>query len=115
MRAVGLEEHLVIAGVRDRSSRGEGGDTRAFGRAQSAVHTVAVQERVPALGVKTDHGVEIVAAQLAVGPGATDSVEEVSFAPRLRHAGRHDLLGQDVERSPGDRGTVEDFAIDRDE
>jgi hypothetical protein len=41
-RSLRLEEHAVLAGVRDRAARGHGGDRGALGGAEAAVHPVPV-------------------------------------------------------------------------
>ena len=112
VRAVRFKQDLVVAAIGNRASGGDRGDPRALGRKQTPVNAVAVQERVPALRVERDHGVEIVPREVAIGPRSAHVGEQVGFTPRLRDAGRHDLLRQDVERGSWDRRAVEGLSLD---
>jgi hypothetical protein len=48
--------------------------------------------------VEAHHVVELLAGKGAVEPGAGECAVEALLLPGLGHAGRDDLLGQDVER-----------------
>src|SRR3989449_10965711 len=72
-----LEDHAVVAEVRNRAARGERGEPRPAARAHPAVHAVVMEVRAPppapgreALGEHPHHVVEILAGQPAVGIGA---------------------------------------------
>ena len=54
-----------------------------------------------------EHRVEVAAREVLVGSGAPHQVEQLRLLPRLRRAGRDDLLGEDVERRLGRMHRVE--------
>ena len=72
-----LEHHLVVGGVGNRAAGGQRGQPRAAPAAQHAVDRVAMNERAApaaaggeAVGQHAHDGVELLARQLAIGPGA---------------------------------------------
>ena len=73
--------------------------------AQATVHLVAVEEggaaaaaRREAVGGHRDHGIEIVAREVAVGPRAAHQGEELVFGVLAARGFGDDLLGEHVER-----------------
>ena len=97
--------------------------------AQHVVDAVAVDQRrraagafADALAEHLDDVVEVVAVEVAVGPGAADEVEQVVLAPVLAGGLGDDLLRQDVERrdrlddaveAPGAHGADQGGALDQ--
>ena len=87
--------------------------------AQDAVDRVAMDQRAaPAdpggepFRQHADDGVELLARQIAVGPGAPQAVEQLRLLPVLRRDLGDDLLGQHVERLFGNGQPVELAAPD---
>src|SRR5438128_5944998 len=58
-------------------------------------------------GQHLDHGVELLARQVAVGPGRAHQVEQAVLVPLVARCRRDDLLRQDVEWLLGDDEAVE--------
>ncbi len=107
---LGLEQHLVVGGVGDRSARGQRRGPRAAPAAQDAVDGVAMDERAApadagreAFRQHPHDRVEILPRQLAERPGAPQAVEQLRLRPILRRRLGDDLLRQHVERAVGDR------------
>ena len=107
-----LEQHPVIGAVGNGAARGERRQPRPARAAQTAVHAVAVQERRAPPGVQAHHGVEVLARQVAVRPGAPAGREEGLLLPGLGGAGGDHLLRQDVERRPRLRRAIQVAAAD---
>ena len=107
MRPIRFEQHLVVARVGNGAARRDGLQPGAFRGPQTAMNAVPVKERAPAVAVKGDHAVEVVAREVAIRPCASESIEELPFFPGLRDARRDDLLRQNVERRPRKRRAVE--------
>src|SRR5262249_50330642 len=70
------------------------------------------QQRASSLGVERHDLVELLASEIAIRPRATEGLEEPRLAPGSGHAGRHDLLGQDVERPRRLWSSVENAVAD---
>ena len=109
-RPVRLLPDLVIRGVGDGPAREQRGEARAPRGHEPAVDPVPMEQRAAALGVQRDHLIELLALEVAVGPGAAERGEEVTLRPWLGHAGRHHLLGQDVQGT-GRRGRAVQQAV----
>ena len=111
-RFLGLEHDAVLAGVRDRAARCERRDPRAARGAQPAVHAVPVEQGGATFGVESHSSIEVVAREIAIGPGAAERVVEPPLVPGLGDAGGDDLLREDVERARGLRRAVQLAALD---
>ncbi len=111
---VRLGDDAVVADLRDGAAVEDGAHAGAAAAAQDAVDAVAVQQGrrtagafADALAQHLDDIVEVVAAEVAVGPGAADKGVHVVLGPVFAGAFGHDLLGQDVERRYGLDDAVE--------
>src|SRR4029078_9195855 len=80
-RALGLELDAILAGVGDRAAGGARRDAGALRRAQPPVHAVAVEQRGAPFGVERHGGVEVLARQIAVWPGAAGELVEAALVP----------------------------------
>src|SRR5262249_43362329 len=83
---LGLEQRLIIRVVWNRAARGDRGQTRATPSAQHAVDAVMVEQRAApaaargeALRQHGDDSVEVLALEIAVGPGAAHQREHLVF------------------------------------
>ena len=94
---------------------GDRGHARAPGGAQHAADTVAVEQRAATVGVQLDDRVEVLARELAVGPGAPQAREQLVLVPGLGHARGDDRLRQDVERCARLGRAIEQALPHRDE
>ena len=103
---VGIEDHAIVARLRDGSSAGEGGQPCAASSAEATVDGVVVEMGAAptASGLDSprdqfDHVVEAVPGEVRVGCCPSDQLEEGSDIPLAgcRHLG-HELLGQHVQR-----------------
>jgi hypothetical protein len=112
-RAVRLQAHLVVGGVRDGAAGKDRGQPRAPRGQEPAPHAVAVQEGAAALAVDGHHLVQLLAGEVAVGPGPAGHLEQALERPGLGHAGRDHLLGQDVEGARRGRRAVQHPAAGR--
>ena len=101
-QALGLAHHAVVGVVGDRARSEQHRQPRALRRHDAPADRVAVQQRQAAAGMQRQQRVEVLARQVAVRKRATQAREELVFLPALvriaGHAGRDDLLRQDVER-----------------
>ena len=103
---LGLEHHLVVGVVGDRAAGGERGQPRAAPAAQHAVDRVAMDQRAApaaaggeAFGQHAHDGVEVVARQVAIRPGAAQPARTARPRPIPARADLgDDLLRQHVER-----------------
>ena len=96
---VGLGHDAVVAGLGDRTARGDRGEARALAAAQLAVDRVVVHVRAPAprpvcdaVADEVDDLVELRAGQLGVRRGAAHEREQVVGLPLLRADLGDDLL-----------------------
>src|SRR5207237_7500612 len=81
--ALRLGEHSVVSDIGDRPAAGDGGEAGAFAGHDAAADAVAVKQAAAAIGVQREDGVEILALQIAVRPGAFEGVEESIVVPDL--------------------------------
>src|SRR5436190_18887603 len=72
-----------------------------------------MEQRMAAFGMQRHDGIEVLAREIAIGPGAPQHAEEPLLVPGLADAGRDDLLRQDVERLAWLRGSIELAAANR--
>jgi hypothetical protein len=118
-----LHQHPIVARLRDRSARGEGGQPGATAAAEPPVDAVAMQvgHAPPAAGVdagrdEVDDLLELRARQPPIRPGPGDQAIQLVLghallAPRRRLG--HDLLGEDVQGPLGWMERIEASAPDR--
>ena len=104
-RLVRVEDHAVVGDFGNGAARRDGEQPCASTAAHAPVDLVAMDERAlpPAPGGETlgrhrQHGVEVAAAEVAIGPRAPRQREQLVFAVvAAGHLG-DDLLGEHVER-----------------
>ena len=104
-RVVGLEDDAVVGHFRNGAAGRDGQQPRMPAAAQATVHLVAVEEgraaaaaRREAVRGHRDHGIEILAREVAVRPRAPHQGEELVFGALAARGFGDDLLGQHVER-----------------
>ena len=118
-----LHQHAVVAGLGNRSARGEGGQPGAPAAAEPPVDPVAMEvghaPAAPGLDAdrdQLDDLLELLPGELPVRPGPGDEVEQLVLGHAVVAPGRrlgHDLLGEDVERLLGRVEGIEASALDR--
>jgi hypothetical protein len=105
---------VVVGGIRDRAATGKRGKPRAAPGPRHAVHAIHVQpgatstvRKAVALAQHGDHGVKLLAGQIAIRPGAaTQRVERIEFPVARGHFG-HNLLGEHIECGSGHGDAIE--------
>ena len=100
-----LEHHLVIGVVRNRSTTGDRGESRAAPRAQAVIDRVPMQvgaaaaaSRAEALGEHAHDVVELGARESAIRPGAANQFVELVLTILARGDFGDDLLREHIER-----------------
>ncbi|MNS21026.1 hypothetical protein D3C72_527800 [compost metagenome] len=103
-----FEQHGVVGVVGDGAAAGQGGQLAAAAATQGAAHRIAVQvgtahalAAVVALGEHAQQGLVMLLVELGVGRGLAQAVEQGLFVPGLVAGFGDDLLGQHVQRRPG--------------
>ncbi len=111
---VGLGDDAVVGHLGDGAAVEDRGHAGAATAAQHVIDAVVVQERRRATGTfadalrqHLDDVIEVVAVEVAEGPGATGEVVEAVFGPVLAGALGDNLLREDVERGDGLDDAVE--------
>ena len=111
---LGLQHHLVVGGVGDRAAGGQRGQPRAAPAAQHVVDRVAMDQRAApaaaggeAFGQHAHDGVEVLARESAIRPGAAHASNRAVLGPFLRRDLGDDLLRQHVERLLRDGQPIE--------
>ena len=100
-----LQQHDVVADIRDGATRRDRGEACALAPAQPAMHGVAMQvggtlavAGAEAVGQHPHHLVEVLACQLRIRLCAPHQGEQRVLVPLARRHFRHDLLRQHVQR-----------------
>src|SRR6185437_229812 len=103
--AVRFRDHSVVCVLRNRSSGSDGGEARPAPALDTPVHLVAVPQcpgsstrRRKSFGKHFDNISEILASEIAVRVGRTESFIEIVFRPAVRGSRGDDLLREDIER-----------------
>ncbi|MNP37226.1 hypothetical protein D3C76_1306610 [compost metagenome] len=112
-----FQQHGVVGVVGDGAAAGQRGQLAATSATQRAAHCVTVQvgtahtlAAVVALGEHAQQGLVMVLVKLGVRCGLAQAIQQFLFVPGLVAGFCDDLLGQYIQRCPGDVQCVQ-FAL----
>ncbi len=110
----------IVCGIRNGSAGGDRRKPRPAARSNPVIDAIVMQVSLSAAAARRDsfgehskHGIEVVAFKIAIGIGAPDHLEQITFLPFLRCRGSDDLLRKDVERRRRNLDSIEISRSDR--